>query len=241
MQEALSVVSPKDRIFMGHFCFGVHRMLDFPVIYITFLREPASRLISLYHYSRNNPAAHYYRVARNMTCEEFLFGSKLLEMDNGMTRFIAGDPENLFINRTPYGKCDRAMLDQALDNIERHFGFVGIQEEFDRSILLFAEVFNWPDPYYVSLNIGKMKTTEAGTDKDLLARIRESNPLDMELYETCRREFGQRFTAAFPDPNEALQTFRLKNLRYQKWAYPLYHARSAISQAGKKALKLIGS
>lgn len=237
MREALAALSPRDKIFMGHYCFGIHRLLNFETTYITFLREPAARLISLYNYSANTPGAHYYKVARGMTCEEFLFQSKLLEMDNGMTRFIAGDDEDLFINRTHYGKCDRNLLDKALANIDKHFSFVGIQEEFDRSILLLSKVFNWRSPYYVSLNTGKRTAAATSSEIEVLKRrIREHNLLDMELYEICKSRLLKSCQLSFGDGDAALDLFRRKNQQYQRWALPLCRARSCIAGVTKKAL-----
>lgn len=241
MKDALRALSPTDRLFMGHFCFGVHRFLLFDVTYITFLRDPVARLISLYNYSANTPGAHYYKVAKDMSCEEFLFESKLLEMDNGMTRFIAGDSDDLFINRTQYGQCGRDMLDQALSNLHKHFSFVGIQEDFDRSVLLLSKILKWRNPHYISLNKSDKSPANASHDEDLKARIREANPLDMELYSICRQRFEDEFNAAFKDAGSALELFRKKNEQYQQYARPLYNARTACGRFGKAALKLIKS
>ncbi|WP_238710415.1 sulfotransferase family 2 domain-containing protein [Oceanipulchritudo coccoides] len=237
MAEALSALSQKDKIFMGHFCFGVHRLLNFNTTYITFLRDPASRLISLYNFSANTPGAHYYKVAKDMTCEEFLFESKLLEMDNGMTRFLAGDEEDLFINRTPYGKCGHKMLEKALSNLDNFFSFVGIQEEFDRSLLLLAETFNWRNPCYVRLNTSRITESKPAAHEDLKIRIKECNQLDSELYAICKERFMDTYNSVFQDGDNALERFRMQNQKYQKWAKPLYQARSTIAGLIKKTLK----
>jgi hypothetical protein len=117
LEAVLKAKRPEDRYFIGHVCFGVHRFLPEPYTYATFLREPVSRIISLYTYSRSNPTAYYHKQAVNKTLEEFALKTPLLELDNGQVRFLAGDPQDLFINRTPVGQCTSELLETVLINL----------------------------------------------------------------------------------------------------------------------------
>src|SRR6187200_1194896 len=52
------------RIILGHIPFGLHKALDGPSTYVTFLREPVSRVRSLYRYIATNPKHPlHHRVA----------------------------------------------------------------------------------------------------------------------------------------------------------------------------------
>ncbi|WP_255348285.1 sulfotransferase family 2 domain-containing protein [Halothece sp. PCC 7418] len=158
LKKRLSSITMQDQYFMGHFCYGIHKFLPYPYTYITFLREPISRLLSLYRYSKLNSSAYYHGLARNASPKEFFFESNLMELDNGMLRFILGNPPDygdLFINRTPVGKCNEDMLKQAKQNIENEFSFVGIVEKFDESVLLLKKQLNWKNPYYLRRNTYK--------------------------------------------------------------------------------------
>lgn len=230
LDEALRHAKREDRMFVGHFCYGVHRLLDFPTTYITLLRDPVKRLISLYHYSSTNPQAHYYKVARHMSMEEFCLECRLLELDNGMTRFLAGDDEDLFINRTPYGECDGDMLRKAKANIERDFAFVGIQESFDESVLLLARVLGWDNPYYLTLNVRKNRDKVDAPGEAFLDRLREHNAMDIDLFAYCRDRFDREFTAAFPDGDEAVSRFRRENARYQRRVLPVQKLRMRLGR-----------
>ena len=68
---------------MGHFCFGIHSHLPGVSEYITMLRQPADRLLSLYRYSRDNSEAHYHFAAKEKSFEEFITCGWVLETDNG--------------------------------------------------------------------------------------------------------------------------------------------------------------
>jgi len=220
---------------MGHFCYGVHRLLDIDTTYITLLRDPVRRLISLYYYSHSTPTAHYHKVARNMTLEEFLFRCQLLELDNGMTRLIAGDKDSLFINQTPFGQCDEALLEQAKANLDRDFSFVGIQEEFDKSVLLLAQVLGWKSCCYLTLNAGNRPATRGYRISDSVrSELAERNRLDCRLYAYCRDRFADAFSSRFPDPDRALEVFRNRNQRYQRWALPAFNCRQMLTRTIKK-------
>lgn len=229
LDEALRRLKPSDRLFMGHFCHGVHRVLDRPFTYLTFFRDPVARLVSLYHYSANTPAAHYHSAAAGKSISEFLLQTPVLELDNGMTRFIAGDDQDFFINRTPYGKCDEQLLERAIENLERHFSFVGLQERFDESVLLLGKVLHWPDAFYLTLNRGKARSASSPANQEMLNEVRARNALDYRLYAYAEQRFAADFARAFPDGAEALARFRQGNAAYQRRALPLYRFRTGLS------------
>ena len=233
LKDAAESLTEKDRLFMGHFCFGIHRHIPFPARYMTFLRDPYRRLVSLYQYSRNNPRAFYHKFACSMTMEAFFSECPLLELDNGMTRFIAGDSVSLFINRTPYGKCTPELLDLALDNLNRHFDFVGIQETFPQSVFALSQELKLRDPFYLSLNRGASKSAE-GTE-DLRELVMERNPLDFQLYAHCRQQFEERYGDMTSGDSPEYRDFLSQN----EVAQPSLQRKFKIRLRVRRALEMI--
>jgi len=147
----------------GHISYGCHRLFDKKCEYMTMLREPKSRLKSLYLYSRSNRNAFYYAFAKDRTFEEFLAGRKFLELDNGMVRFLSGDADgrNYFINPKPFGRLDEKDFDRAVDNLLNGCVFYGLQEHFDASLLLMQKMLNIRHIYYLKRNEGEGGASEA--------------------------------------------------------------------------------
>lgn len=188
LEASLKGKKMRDRYFAGHVCFGVHRLLPKPYHYVTILREPVSRIISLYDFSKSNSGAFYHGIASKVSLEEFALHTGLRELDNGQTRFIAGDAESLFINQTPFGQCNTALLEKAQKNTEKHFSMVGFTDQFDRSMLLLSKIMGWKEPHYLRLNSSKQKTSVPET---LKARIAAHNSLDVELYRQAQAQFSK--------------------------------------------------
>jgi hypothetical protein len=222
-RQALQRIMPGDRLFMGHFGYGVHNLVPRPFSYVTFLREPVRRLVSLYHYSKLDSRAFYHKYARERSIGDFLLDCPLHELDNGMTRQIAGDDKNLFMNRVPYGSCGQELLDKAIANIERDFLFVGIQERFMESVFLLSKTLRFNHPYFLTFNRGRR--SQASEDKALTQRLREKNALDLALYEMYRERFDQEFMSFIQDHPGGLETFVCENQKQQIYLRRRYMVR----------------
>lgn len=111
-EKGISDYTADDQFVQGHFGYGIHEIMPKPYVYFTLLRRPVSRLVSLYYHSRRYPTAYYHGHACDASLETFLLDTDLMELDNGMTRFLAGDPEDRFMNRTPLGECDASLLNK---------------------------------------------------------------------------------------------------------------------------------
>jgi len=205
----------RDRYFSGHFCFGMHRHLPAPASYMTFLRDPVSRIVSLYHYSRNDPGAYYHRHACDATALEFVERSGLMEIDNGMTRFLSGSKDDAFINRAPVGTLGEADLVLAKHNLETYFCFAGLQEIFDESFLLLARLIGDPHPSYRSLNRRKDVTSGDGIGDELRRAVLARSELDYELYRFAQARLLSRLENEFPDLQRGVSLLRRTNASRQ--------------------------
>ncbi|MBF2000023.1 MAG: sulfotransferase family 2 domain-containing protein [Synechococcales cyanobacterium M58_A2018_015] len=230
LEASLRAKTPEDRYFVGHCCYGVHRLLPTPYTYITLLREPVSRVISLYYYSRSNSTAFYHHHAVNKSLEDFALHTPLMELDNGQVRFIAGDPHDCFINRTPIGRCDRSLLELAKRNIERDFSWVGLTEYYDQSLLLLAKQMNWNHCLYLRRNT-KQKNSDETISISLREKIAEQNWLDVELYHYAQKRLFAALEENHLDDPAIVETFRSQNERFNAYfgaPYAAYDLTKAI-------------
>ncbi len=136
LADAMRAKTMRERFMAGHFCFGAHELLPSPATYITLLRKPYERLVSLYYYSKHTPDAFYHQQARDASLRQFLLETTLHELDNGQLRFIVGSSTDRFMNRTPFGRCTPEMLETAERHLDTWFCLAGVTERFDESMLL---------------------------------------------------------------------------------------------------------
>jgi len=221
-EKSLEDYTHADRWMQGHHCFGVHRVLPKPFAYFTMLREPISRLVSLYNFSKRNPTAYYHGYASSMTVDEFIAECELHELNNGQVRFIAGSDDNRFINRTPFGECGENLLQRAVQNIENHFFHVGVLDRFDKSILTIGKKLNWPNSLYLRRNVGKEKSEKEVPSEKAVDKAKDLNQLDMRLYKNQKERVEKEFSEMFSDEEGTIKKFRTKNKIYNGVFGPVY-------------------
>lgn len=226
VQQELQQKRHIDRYVVGHFCYGIHQFLPQPYTYMSFLREPVARICSLYHYSRTNATAYYHKHANNKSLEEFALQTQLMELDNGQVRFLAGDSRDFFINRTPIGKCNSALLATAKQNIAAHFSFIGITEQFDQSALLLQKIMGWDSCLYLRRNSSSLPTKGTEVIPNLLKQqIAERNWLDIQLYEHVQDLLAQQLASyGLENSSAALKEFKQENTLFNQRFGPVYNA-----------------
>lgn len=83
----------------GHVCMGwqCHELFPQTSTYITFLRAPVDRVISLYYFIRERPDHLLYNTlkSKKMGLAEFVSSGMTSEIDNGLTRALACNGANL--------------------------------------------------------------------------------------------------------------------------------------------------
>lgn len=213
VEQQLQQKKLHDRYVVGHFCYGIHQYLPQPFTYMTFLREPVARITSLYDYSRTNPTAYYHDHALNKSLEEFALETQLMELDNGQTRFLAGDLNDCFINRTPIGQCDRTLLETAKRNVDSHFSFIGITEYFDQSILLLQQMMGWNSCLYLRRNSSQSKDKAIVSDQ-LKHQIAERNWLDVQLYEYAKNLLLEKLENSHLSSPTTIENFKQANAKF---------------------------
>lgn len=173
-------------VLMGHFSYGVHRILRLQPQYITVLRNPVERVISLYRYQKQLPQsafAEYFR--QGLSLYDFV-GRGITEMTNNHAcRVIAGiAPDAGMVIH------ERWLLELALHNLQRHYLLVGTLENIDHFILALGELLNWQSMEFPRENVTHGEQFEL----DQLTRdcIIKNNQLDIELYEYVLARYSRQ-------------------------------------------------
>lgn len=171
------------RAVVGHFWFGIHEHVGRPWTYVTLLRDPVERVVSLFH---------YLQLEERMTLEEFAASPPFREADNDQVRRIAGaDPE--------IGGCTEAMLDAAKDNLRRHFAVVGVTERFDETRVLLDRRLGWTrEVASYPRNVNPARRPTDSIPRSTLDAIRARNALDAELHRFAMRWMDDAITAEGP-------------------------------------------
>lgn len=180
------------RIVHGHFLADLFDPLADEINYAIFFRDPVERVISNYYFFKNNYFKHSpvcKMIAEGMTLEEY---AALSSSRNVQSFFMADKP---------------------LES----FDYVGICEEYEKSVLLFDRLFNVKGSITNSLNYYKYFFRKRFTDKsdlvlpesltenknpekqtlfydideNLRNNIMELNYIDHNLYKRGRKHFKQ--------------------------------------------------
>jgi hypothetical protein len=173
------------RVFKGHMPFGLHEALAEPSRYITFLRDPVRRALSQYRMvvrKKQLPSDHRIDPSRpdwNLGARPSLARS----LDNGQTRVLAGAALDL-----PFGGCTEEHLRLAMRNLDTHFEFVGLTEQFDLSLMIMLHVCGWKWRFYVPDNVTPQDAVII--PPEIVEQIRLLNRFDLQLYRHAEERFA---------------------------------------------------
>ncbi len=165
----------------GHIPYGIHTV--FPkgqVQYITMLRHPTDRIVSLFHYvSQLGGYGRDWWAGKgayiDISILEFV-SLDLPHVNNSQTRQFCGLP---FRHEYSKAKVSKAKLNLAIKNL-KGFAAVGVLEHFDKSIRLFGDTLGWSNPTSY-LDQGKRKYNP-NISPETVEIIEHKNQYDIELY-----------------------------------------------------------
>lgn len=171
----------------GHFAYGIHEHVPGPVQYVTFLRDPVERILSLYFYIRekNHQLAP---LLNHLTVGDFVESRTISDTNNGMVRFLAGHSN--IGQMSPNGSVTKDDLIQAKKNLSQ-FAAIGFVETFNESLRKFARLFQWNNIRYVSKRINATRPSQTDLLHRTIGTIKEYNILDIELYEFAKELVGR--------------------------------------------------
>ena len=163
------------RLLWGHMPYGVHRHMPRRCEYITVIREPIVRVISVYKHILKSPGheLHDRVVGQQIGLEDYVESG----MDEGQT----ANSQTRQLSGRQFGALDREALEEAKDNLG---GFIvtGLTDHLEETFVLLRRILRLQTPLYVTRNVsGPLDISERAVEL-----IRQRNELDHELY-----AFGQ--------------------------------------------------
>lgn len=177
------------RLIVGHMPVQMHKLVKGPFSYITVLRHPVDRLVSHYYYVRSNRGHYLHETVhrQRLSLEDYCLSDLSIEFDNDQVRLISGQRHEVPINAV-----NETHLRSAIDNIERMFGVVGVQDDLGR---FFSDL---ETRYGVRIRRGPAKNVTRDRPKltevpdDVRQRILARSKWDMALYEYVKARVTSR-------------------------------------------------
>jgi hypothetical protein len=172
---------PQPKVVLGHFSFGVHKLLDVPPRYASIFRDPIQRVISLYWYQKSHPNSPFAKELQSgMSLGEFVLSGCTAMTNNHMCRMVAGiaPQPGVFLN-------ERWMLDQALYNLKNYYQVIGVVENYGQALTQLAEILGWKEFEIPKENVTPGKVTDI--DDVTYEILHEYNELDIELFKTIMK------------------------------------------------------
>lgn len=170
------------RLLMGHFWFGVHELLEQPSTYVTILRDPVERTLSLYHH-----LVRFYGLGIGL--ERFV-SERRYRFDNEQTRRIAG---GLTTDRNSVD-CTPELLEVAKRHLRERFAVVGVTERFEETLLLLGKVLGLSHLASPRLNVSDRPRRDE-VPKEAIERIEALTVYDSELHRFAEALLEERLAS----------------------------------------------
>jgi hypothetical protein len=181
------------RAVVGHFWFGLHEHVARPSLYVTLLRDPVERVVSLYYYAG---------LHETTSLEEFARTPPFREVDNDQTRRVAG------VN-PPVGQCTRATLEAARENLRRHFAVVGTTERMEETLALLNVKLGWSRAVVsYPRNVNAARPASASLTPGAAEAVRARNELDYELWRYASELLDESIAAEGPKFRDELERYK---------------------------------
>jgi len=165
-------------IFRSHDLFGLHNVLP-DTKYFTFLRDPVDRVRSVYSYVKQSSQHPLNKAASEQSLLDFLESHPHLCNQQSQIMLPRSQRPNVPVE---------SRAEVALEQIDKHFSFVGVLEEFDASVLLLSSVLGAKlYPLYVVQNTSQRPEADPAER----AALAELNAQDGILYNECKKRLDQ--------------------------------------------------
>ncbi len=211
--EAINALPAAQRrlvcFFEAHCGYGVHERLPGPCEYITVLREPVDRALSVYYHMIEEG-----HLAADVPLETYIREGdpqRVWWVDNAQVRYLAGERGDIV--DAPHGTVDPGLLEVAKHRLET-FAWVGVMERFDASLLFLAKRMGWPRVRYGRSNVTQVRKRRHEVDPGIVELLEERNQLDAALHQWAAHRLERQIEAAGSGFDAALARFRRANARY---------------------------
>lgn len=212
----------RSRVICGHLGTYLNSYYKGELRPFTFVREPLGRALSHYEHVKRDTNHYFHKVANELgTFGAFMRDPRTQPtVSNFQVRHLAAnvDPSVIaatlnaqqlaarelerLIDTCDLGESLGELLERASQNLER-MCFVGIAEQFDRSLGLLCEIFGWPAPDTVPItNVNpNIVSLDSLSDADR-ALLTDLNAADLALYASAKSRFEKDWTRSrfvYPD------------------------------------------
>ena len=207
------------KLITGHFSYDIEKYLGKRPVYVTMLRDPIERTVSVYEYmkwfiqtarsdhdyGRMSAYVKKFHLLMNDGMESFIKSEDKdvrLAVSNTQTLILAaGDPNSL------PDMVGEDLLERAKANL-KEFVFFGLTERMQESLELLSCTFGWRPFKNVQVNITPNKSRISGLSSEVVNLITDMNRLDMELYKYANELFTERYALMVADLNNRYPVVR---------------------------------
>ena len=188
-------------LFSGHYDYYATRLVPGTPKVITFLRDPRSRLVSLYNFHRSHRDDLIERFnltlarwANMYDIDEYFADPKVRAhpaINNSIARHLSNQPQlgrasgNVQAGGTPV----EVLRDQAIANLA-NFDFVGLMEDYDASIARLAALLDKPLPDTIDTDPNMKKIEKQRASEKTHALMDELVQEDEAVYGFARQLCG---------------------------------------------------
>jgi hypothetical protein len=186
----------------GHFPFGLHELLPQTVDYVTLIRDPVDRIVSVYNFAKRRPEwQQYYEINdHKLSLHDFVMGDLSSEFHNQQSKMLGGgNPPS----------CEEALLRSARSNLARA-RVVGTTDRFDAVLMLCARLLGWTRLHYARRNVNRRRPQLHEISSSDVAAIKAKNAADLELYQTAQGQLDAQI-AEFAEFAGDLRRFQMRN------------------------------
>jgi hypothetical protein len=222
----------KYKLFCGHFGWFLPNLLSKKPKIVTMLRDPIDRTISQYNHIKRGPEFfELHERVKNIGLTDFLAGIDTsiaqLVINPQTTAFAFDDFTTNFIGNQFKSIAeiisiltDESLLKKAIERLER-IEFVGLTEEFDKSIKYLCYSLGWPEPLYSidKLNQAPRKSNPEIVSKADVGVIKKFTALDQRLYTRAREIFNDRYSSISAPEIESNYSDNMKSRAKNKSIY----------------------
>jgi hypothetical protein len=210
------------RYYSGHLPVGVHALFEGTAKsakYITVLRHPVERVVSLFHFNSQYNNA-YARDGRAITFEEYVESRRDINLHDYQVRLLSGAPE--LDAAAPASSSDEVIasaavekrhLEQAKRNIEEHFLAAAPVEQLADLALILRIIYGWPMRRLFNeyKNRTKLRPRRKQIPPRLLRIIEDCNRHDIELHEWVTERFVRQSLSFEPHLSRDRRVFGIIN------------------------------
>lgn len=186
----------------GHCRYGLHQHFRQKTTYITFLRDPLDRILSMFYYIRSRPQNKMHDTVKQMSLREFVTTTEpriQVPLHNHQTRMISGKKQ--------------PDLKTAIDNIKKDFAVVGVTDMYPESVFMMRKALGWDDASYKKANVTRKRRKKTDIPPKVKQIVREHNQLDYELYAFAKEQLHYQIQNLPPQEQRQLAVFKQKQSR----------------------------